>query len=69
MTTAIPKTYRCPWIKGSNPEEPGRYWVSLSVNPHEKHLVTYTGKEWDAESAKVIANGHGVIKYTPADVS
>ena len=67
--TIVPKSYRCPWIKGKKPEEPGKYWVSLVTNSHEKHLVTYTADGWDAESAKIIDRGHGVIRYTPADPS
>ncbi len=65
MTPTIPSSYQCPWIRGRNPEEPGRYWVSLVVNSHEKHLVTYTATGWDEVSAKLILQGHGVVRYTP----
>lgn len=67
--TPIPQTYQCPWIKGNDPEEPGRYWVVLTLQPHEKHLMTYTETGWEEECAKTIARGHGVVRYTPADPS
>lgn len=63
----VPNDYQCPWIKGSCPEEPGKYWVSLRTNSHELHLLTVLPDGfWDTESITIIADGCGVSQYTPA---